>query len=213
MSFWTEVHWSEGMFLRPHHLQAGQRWVETVINTGLDSLRPYAWGFVRVSIASEPLENFTLRLDECVVRMKDGTWVEIPENTEVEPLDIQQALEAASGPLDVCLGIPQIQAVRANTVSLERPELTDGTPRYEPHPVVKRDENTGENPQTVYVRRMRGRLFVAGDDMTGYETVRVGSIVRTDRPGSVPELDLLGAGPLLAIQADAGLSRLITSLV
>jgi len=213
MSFWTEVHWSEGMFLRPHHLQAGQRWVETVINTGFDSLRPYAWGFVRVSIASEPLENFTLRLDECVVRMKDGTWVEIPENTEVGPLDIQPALEAASGPLDVFLGIPQMQAVRANSVSLERPELSDGTPRYEPHPVVKRDENTGENPQTVYVRRMRGRLFVAGDDMTGYETVRVGSIVRTDRPGSVPELDLLGAGPLLAIQADAGLSRLVTSLV
>ena len=21
MAFWTEIHWSEGMFLRPHHLQ------------------------------------------------------------------------------------------------------------------------------------------------------------------------------------------------
>lgn len=213
MSFWTEIHWSEGMFLRPHHLQAGQRWLETVINTGFDSLRPFGWGFARLSIAPEPLENFTLRLDECLVRMKDGTWIEIPENTEVPPLDIQQALETSSGPLDVYLGIPQMQAVRANSVSLERPELTSGTPRYEPHATVKRDENTGENPQTLYVRRMRGRLFSAGEDMTGYETARIGSVVRTDRPGSVPELDLLGAGPLLAIQADAGLSRLVTSLV
>ena len=57
MSFWTEIHWSEGMFLRPHHLQAAQRRVETVINTGFDSLRPYAWGFVRLNIASEPLER------------------------------------------------------------------------------------------------------------------------------------------------------------
>lgn len=213
MSFWTEIHWSEGMFLRPHHLQAGQRWLETVVRTGFDSVRPFAWGFARMSVASEPLENFTLRLDECLLRMKDGTWIEIPENTEVPPLDFQQALESASGPVDVYLGIPQMQAVRANTVSLERPEEISGTPRYEPQPTVRRDENTGENPQTIYVRRMRGKLFAANEDMTGYETVRIGSLIRTDRPGSVPELHTLGAGPLLAIQADAGLSRLVTSLV
>ena len=212
MSFWTEVHWSEGMFLRPHHLQAGQRWVETIINTGFDALRPFAWGFVRLSIAPEPLENFTLRLDECVARMKDGTWVQIPENTQIPPLDFQQALESADGPLDVYLGVPRLQAVRANSVSLENPEQTTGAPRYEPHPVVRRDENTGENPQTVYVRQMRGRLFLAGDDMTGHETLRIGSVVRTDRPGSVPELEPLGAGPLLAVQGSAGLSGLVKSL-
>ena len=46
MSFWTEIHWSEGMFLRPHHLQAGQRWLEGLVRTGLDSVRPFAWAFV-----------------------------------------------------------------------------------------------------------------------------------------------------------------------
>ncbi len=213
MSFWTEIHWSEGLFIRPHHLQAAQRWVETIINTGLDSVRPFGWGSVRLSVASEPLENFTLRLDECVVRLPDGTWLEIPENTEVPPLDIQPALESASGPVDVFLGVPQLQAVRPNATSLERPDQVNGSPRYEPHPVVRRDENTGENPQTLYVRRMRGRLFAAGDDMSGFDTVRIGSVVRTDRPGSVPELDALGAGPLLAIQADSGVSRLVSSLV
>ena len=212
MSFWTEIHWSEGMFLRPHHLQAAQRRVETVINTGFDSLRPYAWGFMRLNIASEPLENFTLRLDECLGRMKDGTWIHVPENTEVPPLDIQDAVEAAQGPLEVYLGVPQMQEVRANSVSLERPEHTNGTPRFEPHPIVRRDENTGENPQTLYVKRIRGRLFAAGDDMTGYDTIRIGSVVRTQRPGAVPELEELSSGPVLSIQADAGLSRLVSSL-
>ena len=212
MSFWTEIHLSEGMFLRPHHLQVAQRWAETVVNAGLDSLRPYAWGFVRLSIATDPLENFTLRLDECVVRMKDGTWVAIPENTEVSPLNVQSALEAARGPLEVHLGIPQMQEVRANSVSLEHPEQVNGTPRYEPHPVVRRDENTGENAQMVYVRRIRGRLFAAGDDMTGYETVRIGSVVTSDRPGAVPELEGLSVGPVLAVQADCGLSGQLTSL-
>jgi type VI secretion system protein ImpJ len=166
MSFWTEIHWSEGMFLRPHHFQAAQRRMETVINTGFDSLRPFAWGFLRMDVASEPLANFTLRLDDCVVRMKDGTWVEIPENTQVPPLNFEEAMEAVRGPLDIFLGIPEMQEVRANSVSLERPEQVNGTPRYEPHPITRRDENTGENAQMVYVRRMRGRLFVTGEDMT-----------------------------------------------
>jgi len=213
MSFWTEIHWSEGMFLRPHHLQAAQRWLETVVSTGFDSVRPFGWGFVRLSVASEPLENFTLRLDECVVRMPDGTWVEIPENTQVSPLSFEEQLDAAKGRLDVHLGLPQMQEVRANSVSLERPEDVNGTPRYEPHPVVRRDENTGENPQMVYVRRMRARLFAEGDDMTGYETVRLGTIVRTDRPGATPEFEPLSAGPVLAVQANGSLSSLLRSLI
>ncbi|MCK4658662.1 MAG: type VI secretion system baseplate subunit TssK [Phycisphaerae bacterium] len=212
MSFWTEVHWSEGMFLRPHHLQAGQRWMENIVRTGLDSIRPFAWGFIELEVAPEPLENFTLRLDNCVVRLKDGSWVRIPENADVPPLNFQGAFETAQGRLDVYLGVPQMQDVRPNSVPLENPEQVEGTPRYEPELIMRRDENTGENPQMVYVRRLRARLFTEGEDMTGYEIVRVGTVCRTDRPGAIPELDALGAGPLLAIQADAGLSALIRSL-
>ncbi len=212
MSFWTEIHWSEGMFLRPHHLQAGQRWLETVVRTGLDSIRPFAWGFVALEVAPEPLENLTLRLDSCVLRLKDGTWVNIPDNTQVPLLNFEEAFEEAGGTLDIYLGIPQMQEVRPNSVSLEAPETTEGSPRFEPDPVMRRDENTGSNPQMVYVRQMKGRLFSANEDMTGYETVRVGRVKRTDRPGAVPELEPLGAGPLLSLQADAGLSALVTSL-
>ncbi len=212
MSFWTEIHWSEGMFLRPHHLQAAQRWMETVVRTGLDATRPFGWGFLDLQIAKEPLENFALRLDRCEVRMKDGTWVRVPDNTEVPPIDFKKAIEAGNGTVEIHLGIPQMQQVRANSVSLESPELTSGSPRYEPLPVTRRDENTGSNPQTLYVRRMRGKLFVTGEDMTGYETLRIGRIKRTDRPGALPEIDGLGAGPLLAIQADHQLAAMINSL-
>ncbi len=212
MDFWTEVHWMEGMFIRPHHFQAAQRRADTITRVGFDSLRPYAWGFLRLNAAPEPLENFMLRLDECTLRMKDGTWIAIPENTQVPPLDFKDAMEAVSGPLDVYLGIPELQEVRANAVSLDRPEQVTGTPRFEPHPITRRDENTGENAQMIYVRQARGRLFVEGDDMTGYETVRVGTLSRTDRPGATPEFDALGTGPLIAIQANAGLSSLVNSL-
>ena len=212
MTFWTEIHWYEGMFLRPHHLQAGQRRLETLVRTTLDVACPFAWGFVELETAQEPLENCTLRVDRCELRLKDGTWLRIPENTEVPPLNFEKALGAGGGAVEIYLGIPQMQEVRPNSVPLENPERISGAPRYEPHAVTRRDENTGENPQTLYVRRMRGKLFAAGDDMTGYEVVRLCRVKRTDRPGATPEIDDLGAGPLLAIQADAGLSALVKSL-
>ncbi len=212
MTFWTEIHWYEGVFLRPHHLQAAQRRSETLVRSSLDATRSFAWGAVELEIAPEPMENFTLRVDRCELRLKDGTWVRIPDNTEVPPLSFEDALEAGGGKVDIYFGVPQMQEVRANAVSLEAPEKVSGIPRFEPHPITRRDENTGENPQTLYVRRMRGKLFVAGDDMTGYEVVRLCRVKRTDRPGAVPELDEKGAGPLLAIQADAGLSSMISSL-
>jgi type VI secretion system protein ImpJ len=212
MNSWAEIHWSEGMFLRPHHLQGGQRWLETVLCTGLNAVRPFAWGFLDLQAAKEPLENFTLRLDRCDLRLKDGTWVHIPENTDVGPLDFKAAMESSPAGVEVLFGVPAMQDVRANSISLENPDHSSGSPRYEPHPVTRRDENTGANPQTVYVRKMRGRLFVAGQDTTGYEIVRLGRIRRTDRPGALPEFDELGAGPLLSVQASEGLSKLLTSL-
>lgn len=212
MALWTEIHWHEGMFLRPHHLQAAQRQLETVFRSSLEAVRPFAWGFVELQIAPEPLENFTLRVDRCGLRLKDGTWVRVPDNTEVTPVNFEAALGTGGGLVEIFLGLPYMQDVRANSVPLENPDQVTGLPRYVPAPITRRDENTGENPQTLYVRRMRGKLFVAGQDMTGYEVVRLGRVKRTDRPGAVPEIDPLGAGPLLAVQASASLSALVTSL-
>ncbi len=212
MSFWTEIHWYEGVFLRPHHLQAAQRHTDTLLRSAVDGVRSFGWGFVELEIAEEPLESLTLRIDRAECRLKDGAWLRIPDNTEVPARNFEEALDSGNGQCEVLLGIPQMQAVRANSISLEDPDRNVGNPRYEPQPVTRRDENTGENPQTLYVRRVRGRLFVSGEDTTGFEVVRLCSLKRTDRPGAVPELEETGAGPLLAIQADRGLSNLMTSL-
>ncbi len=212
MSLWTEVHWSEGMFLRPHHLQSYQRWEETIARATFGSVRAFPWGAVLLEVAEGPLEDFTLRLDRCQIRMKDGTWVRIPENTSVEPRDFKKQLEAAPRGVEIAFGIPSMQEVRANAVSLEEPELDRGTPRFVVHQLKRLDENTGENAQDLNVRRMRGKLFVGAEDTTGYDVIRIGRLKRTDRPGAVPEFDRLGCGPLLSSHADRGLHALINSV-
>ncbi len=70
---------------------------------------PGCGGFAELQIAPEPLENFTLRVDRCELRLKDGTWVRVPDNTEVAPLNFEEALTAGGGTADIYLGIPQMQ--------------------------------------------------------------------------------------------------------
>lgn len=213
MAAWNAVHWYEGMFLLPHHLQADGRWRNHVLDASLRLSRPFAWGVLELSFSREALENFVLRLDESLFRMRDGTWVKIPENTSVEPLNFKAALESGGGSAEILFGIPLWEEVRPNSISLTNPQQLQGNPRYEPFFAYVRDENTGDQRQQLYLRRMRGKLFHTGQDTAGYEIIRLGTIRRSDRPGAAPEFEEIQVGPLLGVQASIGLSRLFTTLL
>jgi type VI secretion system protein ImpJ len=45
MSWYTKVAWSEGLFLRPHHLQQNDRYHEHLLESRVRSSTPYPWGF------------------------------------------------------------------------------------------------------------------------------------------------------------------------
>lgn len=214
MSNWNAVHWHEGMFLRPQHLQLDRRWLETLSNLSVRACRAFPWGILELGYAADALESFTLRLDECLLRMKDGAWLRIPETASVEPLNFQQALEQAAGePLDILIGLPQYDSVRANSISITNPQETRGNPRFEAVPQFARDENTGEGQQRVLVRKLRARLFHGQEDTTGYDVMRIGAVRRSSRAGAPPQFDPALAGPHLAVQGNVELNRLFVGLL
>ena len=45
MSWYSKVFWSEGLFLRPHHLQQNDRYLEHFSSGGSVMITPYPWGF------------------------------------------------------------------------------------------------------------------------------------------------------------------------
>ena len=45
MSWYAKVNWSEGLFLRPHHLQQADRYLENAIESRTRHVTPYPWGF------------------------------------------------------------------------------------------------------------------------------------------------------------------------
>ncbi|RBJ98832.1 type VI secretion system baseplate subunit TssK, partial [Xanthomonas oryzae pv. oryzae] len=45
MTPYNKVIWSEGLFLRPQHLQQQERYLERYMELHAGALRPHAWGF------------------------------------------------------------------------------------------------------------------------------------------------------------------------
>jgi type VI secretion system protein ImpJ len=197
MKFWPEVHWSEGQFLRPHHFQAALRQVETLRGAFMEAAQPYGWGFLSLTLTEEAIENNLIEIHACELLLRGGAWVKIPENCSLDPRDFKKTFDQATGPLDIYFGVPELQAVRSN---VQNPgEVLDGrTPRYAIDLAERYDENTGENPQTIEVRRLRGAIFLGDEDRTGFDCVRLG---RIERSAAGPKLVKNTVPPLLRMKA------------
>lgn len=178
MSRFLEVNWSEGLFLRPHHLQQATRHQLGLLHEEISSVRPYAWGIHELEIAEAELENHSLTIRRCNARLKDGTRVVIPDNAEVEPRDFKDALDAADGSIAVYLGLPYLTEREPNTV-MAYDESVMQNRRFVVASVEREDENTGSNAQAIEVRKLNPRIIFEGEDMTGYETLKLIQIVRS----------------------------------
>lgn len=85
----NRVAWAEGMFLRPQHFQAQDRFVESQLGARVDSVRPWPWGFTELVVDEDlaALGKFGVLRASGV--LPDGTPFSIPDNLPPpEPLDM-----------------------------------------------------------------------------------------------------------------------------
>ncbi len=94
------VHWYEGMFLRPQHFQAADRFARDRVREAEDWLRPYHWGLRAIEFDEDAIANYSLVIRSCQARFKDGTTVNIPEEATLAPVDLKAAL--CAGPTSPC---------------------------------------------------------------------------------------------------------------
>ena len=195
-----EINWAEGMFLRPHHLQAASRHLMSYLNHEVGNIRPFGWGINALSISEAELENFAFSIRTCQIRMRDGTWLCVPENADIEPRDFKEVLDTSDGPVDVFVGIPRFRERDANTLGLgESPGDYDR--RYRVRLTELADENTGSNLQQIEARRLAGRLFFGDEDTQGYDTLRVARVERSGGAQNVPVVSSSFFPPVLAVEA------------
>ncbi len=187
------VHWYEGMFLRPQHFQAAQRYMHEMADRGVRWDQQYTWGLRAAEIDLDALANYRFVVRDLKARLRDGTLISIPEDGNLPNFDLKSAFDGGNT-VTIYLAVPVLQVARAN--------VADGGEANGARFVIDRqqleDENTGLNPQPVEVRLLNMKLLLSSDDHGGYEVLPIARIKRADRAEAVPELDESYIPPLLA---------------
>lgn len=207
------IHWSEGLFLRPHHLQLMQR----SINDGFLRERslgfPYPYGLIESEVSRDDLSNKRLKFKCLRVIMPSGLYVALGENSDMSSLNIEQAFSRTHSGFMVHLGVPLYNELRANTQTT-KPSGADGSRLlYRVNEIDLRDENTGENPKPVQLRRINARLLLDTDDFTDMETLPLCRIKQaTGDEVGLPQLDDNFCPPCFVISGYPGLNEMLRDL-
>ena len=210
------IHWHEGLFLLPHHFQTLHREVLERFGAERSLSWAFPYGVVEARLAPDELAHYRVRFERLTVVMPDGTLVSYPDNADLAPLGIRDALLSSSSSFTIYLGVPKWQAERANTCDPDEDDQSES--RIKIRFKVAReipelpDENTGLNRKAVQFRRLNAMLLLDPDDedMVCMPLLRVMHDVH--REVSVPRQDPDYVYPCLHLGASPILRELVREL-
>jgi type VI secretion system protein ImpJ len=207
------VHWHEGLFLQPHHLQVMQRQMLESIASERRLRTAYPYGVLEASLSSDALENMSVQFDRLRVIMPSGVEVNVPDDADLPALDIKKAFSSGSGSFRVSLGVPIWYSGRANVVDSAAGDDWRTKRLYRVDSISSADENTGQNPQPMQVRRVNARLMLDGDDPTDMEVLPLLRIAHGTGEGvGLPRQDAAYIPPCYTISGSARLREMMRDL-
>ncbi len=210
----VQIHWQEGLFLQPHHLQRMQKGLRDQIGEERRLGWPYSYGLIEARLSRDELENLRIRFDRLRAVMPSGLEINYPENAELPSLDIKQAFSKGAGSFSVALGVPLWQNARANTVNPGQQADARVKLLYRVAEVECADENTGENPKPIQIRKINSRLMFEQEDVSDMEVLPLLRIVRaTGEEVGLPKEDPEYVPPCLVLSGSPILRELARDLV
>lgn len=196
------IHWSEGLFLQPHHFQASERYWSETLQTSEQWDHPYYYGIRALEFSQEAIGNFQFQVNVCRVRMKDGTLVALGAGQEPDRIDLKEAF-AKESVLRVFLGIPKLKMGRPNVGVGEEGEKQ----RFVETKQLVQDESLGGNEQEIRFRDLNVRLLLSTQDTAGYELLPIAQLQRAGEKEATPQLDVSYIPPVLAVESWPPLGR------
>jgi len=210
------VHWSEGMFLRPQHFQAADRYWSESIGLSIKAGEDCSYGIVRLDIDPVALSNRQFELRSCKARLRDGTvvWLEFSEEPDrlslgdlvVESTGLASALDEprqAKDTVRIFLAVPKLDISAANVSPPASPEAG----RWRMKTQMVQDDTSGGNEQAVEFRGLNVRLLLSTDDLSGFEVLPIAQLRRASNREQAPEIDPDYFPPSLSLDAWPPLGR------
>ncbi len=130
MSWYSKVVWAEGLFLRPHHLQQNDRYLEHLVEARARHASPYPWGFSHIEIDRDLAHQSKFSVRRAAGVMPDGTPFDIPNDSPVpDPINVPD--NAASQMLWLSMPLAaansrEVDALEADSAS----RFTTGAERF-----------------------------------------------------------------------------------
>ncbi len=196
------VHWYEGLFLRPQHLQAADRYWAELIHTSQRWDRSYGYGLYHVEFSDDALANHQLQIHSLHARMRDGTLVQFDSGQEPDRVDLKAAFESETV-IDAYVAVPKLTMGRANVAE----PGGDGAARFTSIDQSVQDESHGGNDQQLQFRSLNARILLSTEDTSGYELIPIARIKRSGEGEATPKIDHSYIPPLLTIDCWPALGR------
>ncbi len=205
------------MFLRPHHLQQHDLFLESRDVAYMQGLEHYGWGLIRLEIQEESLNNFVLAVKELRAVLPDGTLVDVPGNARLPSRTLDKNAAEAGRPLDVVIGVRRLEGRRAQAPA---DGGAAGEARFATATEEVYDLDAGQDPTTIEQFEYDLRFFVGEEPTHGFETLPLARLVFTGNPGRpiqhapafAPPALVLSAAQALHQSARAVVERLATVL-
>jgi type VI secretion system protein ImpJ len=171
MNIQNEIYWHEGLFMQPHHFQILNREIVNGFIQQRKNVFEHHYGFIKSEINTDRLENENIvEFSDLRVLMPSGVYIDINNNTQLQPYAINEENKEKAD-ITLFLGIPFLSNQTENINELDEINPQKRKRLYNIDKITRSDENTGDNPQEILVRKINAKIFTEDDEMDGYETV------------------------------------------
>lgn len=203
------VNWHEGLFLQPHHFQAWDRHWSERVSVGERWQSPFGYGVLELTINRDALAAGFLQVDLLRCKTPGGTLIDGMSSQHWERRDLRPAMDLASqrvanqmndqtgsatgASVDIYVGVPRLQLGMSNVDSTEH---RNGA-RYVADCIDVPDELDAACVRPVEVRNVNSRLLVEGDDLAGFDLLRIARIRLSRHSDGLFQLDRQFIPPLM----------------
>ena len=189
------VAWTEGMLLRPQHLQQQDLYNEDRISARIGAIDPFQWGVREFELDTEALSDNRIEITRLDVVMPGGAVVRYPGNAMVESREFSADVEE----LDVYISLRRLKPAEANSGPLEGGSR-DVRYRVKPENVPDMNRGGFETPIDLLVSNVR--VFITGEELEleTTDSIKLAKIVATGDVGRPFALSRSYTAPLLILQ-------------
>ena len=209
MRFDGQVHWSEGLFIQPQHLQQMQTNMNSLIRAQRKFSVPFDYGFYDLELDPEALTTRRVVIKRFSAVMPDGTEISMPGNCKVETLEL--SLEnSGQTEVDIYLTVPTLSTTESN---LKSDSKTNARYTLKENLVV--DENTGENEIPLISRNINAFLLTDVKNANDCTYIQLCRLRWVSINAGQPSLQLVNdyMPPFVSLSKDCPLLKISSELI